>query len=528
MDGHTSSITQLTTETSTLTQAVDTLNTKTSSDSGNVIQFSDSIGFKEIVVHGKSEQASYAGKNLFDINRVSFGSNAAHSTKTATGVTITADLESGWAYGAAVVNISGVSSVTLSAVPNKNTPRIAIEGRYSDDTVAVTQSALANSVTVTLPDGVVKVRCVFYARQTASGAVGDTCTYNNIQLELGSTATSYEPYVGGKPSPNPEYPQEINSIDNLTLHVCGKNLFRAPTWAEISSLEQTISYYHWPIYLKPNTTYYVSNTEHDGYTSIGTGYYLLFSPNMQNGSWKSIAHSTVGATSGTITTDDSGIIYLAVYGYGNQAKYEAAINGVYTMLTEGSTAVNYEPYQGQSIDIPLGDHQIRSLPDGTEDTLTFSYIGPSIREGFGLYNTELIQKIGVSTVTATNAAQGSEFDTMNGYTMYGVWQVYGVNDGDKTASRNNILCDKLEVISTNDRTKTNVVMHNGSNLIVNVAGSYSSISEARAALIEIGPTFYYPLATPVTHSFGVVELPLSKDLNLWASTSPSTTIEATW
>ena len=30
-----------------------------------------------------------------------------------------------------------------------------------------------------------------------------------IQLEKGTTATAYEPYTGGKPSPSPEYPQEI-------------------------------------------------------------------------------------------------------------------------------------------------------------------------------------------------------------------------------------------------------------------------------------------------------------------------------
>lgn len=32
------------------------------------------------------------------------------------------------------------------------------------------------------------------------------------QLELGSTATSYEPYVGGTPSPNPDYPQPIQTV----------------------------------------------------------------------------------------------------------------------------------------------------------------------------------------------------------------------------------------------------------------------------------------------------------------------------
>lgn len=34
---------------------------------------------------------------------------------------------------------------------------------------------------------------------------------NNIQFEEGTVATPYEPYTGGKPSPSPEYPQEIKN-----------------------------------------------------------------------------------------------------------------------------------------------------------------------------------------------------------------------------------------------------------------------------------------------------------------------------
>ena len=39
--------------------------------------------------------------------------------------------------------------------------------------------------------------------------------YSNIQIEEGSSETSYEPYVGGTPSPNPDYPQEIKSVSGI-------------------------------------------------------------------------------------------------------------------------------------------------------------------------------------------------------------------------------------------------------------------------------------------------------------------------
>lgn len=55
-----------------------------------------------------------------------------------------------------------------------------------------------------------------------------------VQMEYGPTITPYEPYTGGKPSPSPEYPQEIKSVGKLnadtqkyevSVKVAGKNLF---------------------------------------------------------------------------------------------------------------------------------------------------------------------------------------------------------------------------------------------------------------------------------------------------------------
>lgn len=37
----------------------------------------------------------------------------------------------------------------------------------------------------------------------------------SIQIEVGSTATTYEPYVGGVPSPNPSYPQAIQTVTGV-------------------------------------------------------------------------------------------------------------------------------------------------------------------------------------------------------------------------------------------------------------------------------------------------------------------------
>lgn len=54
---------------------------------------------------------------------------------------------------------------------------------------------------------------------------GETYDISNIliQIEKGSVATSYEPYTGGNPSPNPSYPQEIKSVVNPTVKVTNED-----------------------------------------------------------------------------------------------------------------------------------------------------------------------------------------------------------------------------------------------------------------------------------------------------------------
>lgn len=46
----------------------------------------------------------------------------------------------------------------------------------------------------------------------ASGSNTYMTVNSAVQIEYGSTISSYEPYTGGKPSPSPEYPQEIKNV----------------------------------------------------------------------------------------------------------------------------------------------------------------------------------------------------------------------------------------------------------------------------------------------------------------------------
>ena len=63
-----------------------------------------------------------------------------------------------------------------------------------------------------------------------SSATSDVASglISNVQIEVGSNATTYEPYTGGMAAPNPDYPQELVSAGNsgaIKTHVSGKNLY---------------------------------------------------------------------------------------------------------------------------------------------------------------------------------------------------------------------------------------------------------------------------------------------------------------
>lgn len=91
-----------------------------------------------------------------------------------------------------------------------------VEDRELKDANGITQE-------LTITDG--------YAQLTdaATKRLNSLVIKGNSEQE-GSTATSYEPYTGDKPSPSPEYPQEIKAVNKLSGVMCGKNLFNYNTY----------------------------------------------------------------------------------------------------------------------------------------------------------------------------------------------------------------------------------------------------------------------------------------------------------
>ena len=81
----------------------------------------------------------------------------------------------------------------------------------------------ANKVDFTFTETVKKGKSGNFVIRISPGATVNAIVY--FQIEKGSEAHDFEPYVGGQPSPSPDYPQEIKSVVNPMIKVCGVNLF---------------------------------------------------------------------------------------------------------------------------------------------------------------------------------------------------------------------------------------------------------------------------------------------------------------
>lgn len=187
------------------------------SGSGTNIELDGTIAggaIESVELNGDTQQTTYSGKNLLNITKGTFTQN---------GITFTQNPD---------------GSVTMNGTSTGN-------AYYEMNNTAASQTTITSGVrytlsigNVTLPSGqvIVQLRKVnpntiycavsdksasFTAPETTAtftyiGVYGSGVTLNNVtiypMLEVGSSMTSFEPYVGGTASPNPDYPQEVQTV----------------------------------------------------------------------------------------------------------------------------------------------------------------------------------------------------------------------------------------------------------------------------------------------------------------------------
>jgi hypothetical protein len=155
------------------------------------------INGTDVSAKGVSSKASYAQNTNLIGGLVSNGNYPAYTNVTADN---SLDLAAGTYTLSATITNSGNTQAGLY---------IGV-GTVGSGISSGEKLSTTGSKTVTLASGQRLYISAWYEGNASALNVDFKAT--NIQLEAGTTATAYEPYCGGTPSPNPDFPQEIKTV----------------------------------------------------------------------------------------------------------------------------------------------------------------------------------------------------------------------------------------------------------------------------------------------------------------------------
>lgn len=176
--------------------------------------------------------------------------------------------------------------------------------------------------------------------------------YAKIQVEYGDTATPYEPYTGGKPSPSPEYPQEIKNSGKwnedkqkyeVDVKVTGKNLFDREKARDTANwiIRDGDGYAKFPIRVGKGNKATFSYTEK---LAAGKGFYLGIAKKETGSVISWLYYDTnlsISNSKYTIAAEED-YVYLMC----NRSAIQTFLDVIKTLQVEISqTQTEYEPYQ---------------------------------------------------------------------------------------------------------------------------------------------------------------------------------------
>ena len=352
--------------------------TSTNIVTGETITISDSLEapLAGLNIYGKSMQKTTTGANLFD--------GSEYGKKTASGITIEWLQEEGCFLlnGTATENFGQV--ITLDIAVEKGAV-YTVQNYYGSGKISVPDGGFAVSYF-----GASDTKSSYKNWKAAALKEEDTnvngeCNYgyisafwfyittgvvlNNykvrIQLAKSSASLPYEPYTGGIPSPNGNYPQEITSVgdrEEIKLSIHGANLLDIEKLKQVSNWVGNKSYRHFDIELLPNTTYTLSVDKNNMYKDFNTSYngryacYVGTTPDASAGNVPignvNIDQSSVKTKYTFTTTNKPYYLNLFVYSWDNsvlEIVFEELLQGL--QLSISNAALPYEAYQERTFEI---------------------------------------------------------------------------------------------------------------------------------------------------------------------------------
>ena len=325
----------------------------------NHLADSDDGKIADMMVYGKSEQKSTMGKNLLKLSEANAQVNAhgLSATMNADGsISVTGASTSNWSNIIKINNECHTDNATYTFSVDKNSGIIIglkLGRTELDDANYQTHRIMQNQLSCTFETGASNEYCSLFLEGLTVGKSYNFTIYP--MLELGTEATAYEPYTGGQPSPSPDYPQEIKSVVNPIVKVCGKNLFDSKKFPII--LNRAIDTNTGKIYESLSGNYCaIEKYIHFPYSGKKVSFNASMTLVAYDKDYKFI--STVNKNNGQVPT---GTMYVR-FDIKTEDKDKAQIE-----LSENATT--YEPYKEQTIQLTI---ILNSIPVSSGGNVTIN------------------------------------------------------------------------------------------------------------------------------------------------------------
>lgn len=188
-----------------------------------VISDSAEMPLKNLKLFGKSTQTATTGKNLFDFSKIKNVGNQGTCDTDYDRMTITIPAKTNnVGYVNTMRELCPEAVAGKTYVLNCNTSN-SEAGKHIY--LLETKRAINFGKAFEWSDEMLDAKLAWYN----NAKTDNENVISEIQFEEGTVATGYEPYTGGKPSPSPDFPQEIVSAGdsgNIEVEATGKNLLR--------------------------------------------------------------------------------------------------------------------------------------------------------------------------------------------------------------------------------------------------------------------------------------------------------------
>lgn len=477
---------------------------------GKTITLEDST-FAEAIetkIDGEFEQFTTTGKNLFDDNNWEQGGIDPHTGKIMTSTTRLRnkdfiDVSQTNCY---ISMIDGNYCWLNVLMYDSNQEFI---GNYHDKCSTLINGA--KNMSLTFLDNTKYVKFVIRNVDNTSAINTDIISLLKSQLEYGNIKTSWEPYTGGQPSPNPDYPQKIKVIeDNFDLVSCGKNLFNVNTIIQNNYIDKNED---GSIYSKQDDTrsWIYSNSQWRFKLKAGT-YTISFN--------SKIADTADWSELRLITTNDSPVFTGFILNKANTSKtfvlneetdlglmIKLTIGVIFVQIEPGDKATTIEEYQDTTINIDLNNEFVGKIDDTVKDTLRIAFNEDDGRNH--LYLDKMIGKIVLDG--SENWAQVSS--VVEGTSRFYITYPDILNDlnGNNINIASNMFAGlSWQGIYTQNRTLLNAISdysqpNTTDHRIVVRTNKSNTIDGFKTFLSQNKPVVYYKLTTPQEIDLGTID-----------------------